>query len=344
MHRAPSDETADRQSTSWWSIVGIAVGFAVLAWVFWRIDYGRMREILVKADVVFVVAVPAAIAAELLVRGWKWRQILYEVRPVGVFRLFGATLVGYLANVIVPLGISPIVRSWLIARLEGLKMSAVLATVAIDRFIDGVVFVGFVLLVLGFAVFPDPDGGIRTGLMIGGAANLVLFSAMLYALARYKRSAQNEAGPIMRWLNRLPNRYAATATTVASSFAQGIVWPRQRWRAAGIVVSSIVIKLVAITHFVWAGLAFDILLKPADYVFLVVFLGFLIVLSRFVRIPGGFIVGAIFALDLLGVDKETALAMTLLVHFSTLMVLAVCGSVALWRSGFTLSDLRNAHA
>lgn len=325
-------------------MVGLTIGLAVLAWIFWRIDYGRLREILIKADIVYLIAVPAAIAAELVVRGWKWRQLLYEIRPIGVFRLFGATLVGYLANVIVPLGISPIVRSWLIARLERLKMSAVLATVIIDRFIDGVVFVGFVVLVLGFAAFPDPSGNIRTGLVIGGAANLVLFSTLLYALARYRRSAQRDAGFVLRCLRRLPKRYAASATAIAISFAEGIVWPKQRWRGAGIVVSSIVIKLIAITHFVWAGLAFDVLLEPADYVFLVVFLGFLIILSRFARIPGGFILGAIFALNLLGVEKETALAMTLLVHFSTLLVLALGGGLAMWRNGFTLADLRRAHA
>jgi hypothetical protein len=316
----------------------------VLAWIFWRIDYGRLREILVEAHFAYLMAVPAAIAAELVVRGWKWRQLLYEIRPIGVFRLFGAILVGYLANVIVPLGISPIVRSWLIARLERLKMSAVLATVAIDRFIDGVVFVGFVVLVLGFAAFPDPSGNIRTGLVIGGSVNLVLFSTLLYALARYRRSAQHGAGFVIGCLKRLPKRYAASATAITKSFAEGIVWPRQRWRGAGIVVSSIVIKLIAITHFVWAGLAFDVLLEPADYVFLVVFLGFLIILSRFARIPGGFILGAIFALNLLGVEKETALAMTLLVHFSTLLVLALGGSLALWRNGLTLADLRRAHA
>ncbi len=343
MHDTPPDSTASRPLTTWWSLLGMAIGLTVLVWIFWRIDYGRMRGILLKADINYLIAVPAAIVAELIVRGWKWRQILYEVRPVGVFRLFGATLVGYLANVIVPLGISPIIRSWLIARLERLKMSTVLATVAIDRFIDGVVFVGFVLLVLGFAAFPDPGGGIRIGLIIGAGANLVLFSALLYALASYKHSAQNEAGLVMLWLRRLPKRYAATAITIATSFAEGIVWPKQRWRAAGVVISSIVIKLIAISHFVWAGLAFDVILQPADYIFLVVFLGFLIVLSRFARIPGGFILGAIFALNLLGVEKETAVAMTLLVHFSTLLVLAVCGSLALWRNGLTLVDLRRAH-
>ncbi len=79
-----------------------------------------------------------------------------------------------------------------------------------------------------------------------------------------------------------------------------------------------------------------------DYLFLVVFLGFLIILSRLARIPGGFLVGAVFALDLLGVPDELALVMVLLVQFSSLLATASIGAFALWRSGIALDELRLA--
>jgi hypothetical protein len=126
------------------------------------------------------------------------------------------------------------------------------------------------------------------------------------------------------------------------SFAEGVVWPREAWRGAGIVLASIVIKLIAITHFLWAGLAFGLVLNALDYVFLIVFLGFLIILSRLARIPGGFLVGAIFALDLLGVPDEQALVMVLLVQFSSLLATASIGAFALWRSGIALDELHLA--
>jgi len=37
--------------------------------------------------------------------------------------------------------------------------------------------------------------------------------------------------------------------TQAASFADGIVWPREAWRGAGIVLASIIMKLLATTHF-----------------------------------------------------------------------------------------------
>ena len=142
-----------------------------------------MQHVVTQADIGFVLLLPLAIAAEQLVRGWKWRQLLYVLRPISTLRLFGAIMAGYFANFLIPLGISPLVRSWLVARLEALKMSTVFATAAIDRFIDGVVFTGFVAVVLAFAVFPDPTGGIRLGLIVGGLGSLILFALLLYAPA-----------------------------------------------------------------------------------------------------------------------------------------------------------------
>ncbi|HEX9742236.1 MAG TPA: lysylphosphatidylglycerol synthase transmembrane domain-containing protein [Nitrospiraceae bacterium] len=326
----------------WWSIAGAIAGAAALAWVFWRVEYERMYDVLDQANAAYVLMVPLAIALEQLVRAWKWRQLLYAIRPVGTLRLFGAIMAGYFANLLVPLGLSPIVRSWLVARLEALKMGAVLATAAIDRLVDGLIFTGFVAVVVFSAAFPDPDGDIRLGLIVGGVGSFALFACLLVALARYKRWVKVPDGWITRMAERLPERFSGAVKAAMRSFAEGIVWPREAWRGAGIVLASIVIKLIAITHFLWAGLAFGLVLPPLDYLFLVVFLGFLIILSRLARIPGGFLIGAIFALDLLGVPDEQALAMVLLVNVSSLLTVASIGAFALWRSGIALDEVHLA--
>ncbi len=326
----------------WWSIGGALTGLLALAWAFWRVEYDRVEDALGQANIAWVLVVPLAIAAEQLVRAWKWRQLLFVIRPVGTLRLFGAIMAGYFANILVPLGISPIVRSWLVARLEALKMSTVLATAAIDRLVDGLVFTGFVAVAVAFAIFPDPTGNIRIGLIIGGVGSFALFTLLLVGLGRYKSRAGSPDTWIIRLADRLPERFVGPVKRIMLSFAEGIVWPSQAWRGLGIVLASIVIKLIAITHFLWAGLAFGVLLRPVDYVFLVVFLGFLIILSRLARVPGGFFIGAIFALDLLGVPEAPALVMVLVVQFSSLLAVASIGAFALWRSGIALDELRLA--
>lgn len=331
-----------RRPGRWWSIGGAVVGVLALGWVLGRADYARLSEVVAGADGGFLLLLSLAIAGEQLVRAWKWRQLLIVIRPINTLRLFGAIMAGYLANFLVPLGVSPLVRSWLVARLEALSVSAVLATVAIDRLVDGVVFTGFVAVTLMIAAFPDPSGGIRLGLGIGGAGSLALFAFLLLALVHYKRRAL-AVGGWARWvIDRLPSRFAGVAGRLAASFAEGIVWPRELGRSLGILSASLLIKLIATSHFLWAGLAFGVLLGAADYLFLVVFLGFLIILTRLARIPGGFFLGAIFALDLLGVAEAQALAMVLAVQFATMLTVAGVGALALWRNGVALNELRPA--
>ena len=331
-----------RRRHHWWSAGAGLVGITVLAWVLWRIDFERLGALVAEADAGYPLLVPLVIALEQLVRAWKWRQLLYAIRSIGTLRLFGAIMAGYLASLLITLGGGPLGLSGLVARMANLTVSAVLATTAIDRLVDGVIFSGFVALALILAVFPDPSGSIRFGLTVGGVGGLVLFTLLFIALVHYKHQVRRRDNWIMRLIGRLPARFAAPAGGFMRSFAEGIVWPQAAWRGVSIVLASILIKLIAITHFLWAGLAFGVVLRPADYVFLVVFLGFLIILTRLARIPGGFFFGAIFALDLLGVAEEQALAMVLVVQLSSTLTVASIGALALWWNGIALSDLRMA--
>lgn len=335
-------EARSRRRRRVWTVAGTLAGLGALGWVFGRLDYVRLREVLAGTDVVFLAMLPLAIAVEQLVRAWKWRQILYPLRAVGTLRLFGAVMAGYFGSLLVPLGVSSILRSWLIARLEALSFSAVLASVAVDRLIDGIVFTGFVVAVLAFAAFPDPDGNIRFGLVIAGAASFAAFVLLLALLIRYRRDVANEESWIMRLARRLPARFAQRGRAVLQAFAHGVTWPGEPWRRTGVVLASVVIKLIAATHFLWAGLAFGVLLRPIDYLFLIVFLGFIVILTHFARVAGGFIVAAVFALGLFGVEAERAVAMTLVVQVASIGTVAVIGAFALWRHGLSLADVRGA--
>ena len=103
-------------------------------------------------------------------------------------------------------------------------------------------------------------------------------------------------------------------------------------------------KLISSTYFLWAGLAVGITLNPTDYLFLMVFAGFALVLARFIRVPGGFIIGSGFALKLLDVPDEQALAMILFVHFAVIFLMVGFGLLFLLRSGIDLRTLRRHSA
>jgi len=323
----------------WWSLAGAGVAILGFAWIVQRLDFAELQATLARGDPLLLVIVPLAVMAEQLVRAWKWRQILHSLRPVGTLRLFGAIMAGYLANLLVPLGLSPLVRSWLVARLEALTMSSVLASVAIDRLVDGIVFAALVLFVVAFAVFPDPGGDIQFGLVVGASGSGAAIVTALALLWMHKRASARGVGWVLRTVDRLPRRFVARARSLAISFAEGIVWPAEPWRGAAIVGASILIKIIAASHLFWAGLAFGIQLEPFAYLVLLAILGFIVILAHVARVPGGFIIGAVFALGLFGVGEERAVAMVTVVFTSSMLAIGVVGAFTLWRHGVTLGEL-----
>jgi uncharacterized membrane protein YbhN (UPF0104 family) len=183
---------------------------------------------------------------------------------IGSVYLFGAVMAGYLLAIVAPFGFGTVARSWLVARRENLKFTTVLATVALDRLTDGIVFACLVPVTVLFVVFPDP-GGVRAGLIWGSAGSLILFIALLAGLAIYRRQALDPSACLMRLVDRLPSRLAMPMRRLAASYAEGIVWPREIWRGGAIVVASVVMRLFAAMQFAVAGVAFGIALEPAEY-------------------------------------------------------------------------------
>ena len=103
-------------------------------------------------------------------------------------------------------------------------------------------------------------------------------------------------------------------------------------------------KAVAATHFLWSGLAVGVTLGVFDYLFLMVFAGFALVLARFIRVPGGFVIGSGYALKLLGVADEKALAMILFNNTFSILLMVGIGLAVLWRSGVEIRSLAHISA
>lgn len=139
----------------------------------------------------------------------------------------------------------------------------------------------------------------------------------------------NPAGWLTRLGHRLPNSVGAPLSRFAGSFAEGINWPRGPLRSVNIMLASLAMKLLAATQFFWAGLAFGIDLQAAQYLFIMVFIGFLVILGHFARLAGSFFIGSLFVLRLLGVPEEKALAMVLVVEAANLLSVASIGSLTL---------------
>lgn len=323
-------------------VLGAGVALALIAVMYGDLDTAQLMQGLRRANPVWLLVLAGAILFEQIVNGWKWRQILYDVKPVRTLRLTGALLAGYGANALVPLGISPLVRAWLIARMEHLKMGTVLTTTVLARFIDGVTFALIAGLIAIAGKFPRVEGNLELGLGFAGALNLVVFGTLIWAMFHFRDLFSTDDPMISRVFDRVARWLRVDGAALRHSLCEGVVWPSDNIRKLNVFLGAVASKLVASTHFLWAGLALGVWLGPFDYLFLMVFAGFSMVLARFVRVPGGFVVGSAFALDLLGVADEQAVLMILFSYAMSIVVIVGGGLCILWRSGIDIRQARQA--
>lgn len=324
-------------------LFGAIAALAVLFLLYGSLDFDLFLGELLAVNIWWIGVLVATMLLEQLVQGWKWRQLLYDLKPISSWRLTGAFLAGYGANMLVPVGISPLVRSWLVARLEGLRMATVLVTTTISRFVDGIVFAIFAGIVVVAGQIPEVEGNLQVGLASAGALNLILFSGALWLLFKSGGKFRHDDTWVSRITDWLVAKSRGYLGNLRVSLADGIVWPQAPARQVGVIGASFAMKAIAATYFLWAGLALGISLGLFDYLFLMVFAGFALVLARFIRIPGGFVIGSGFALKLLGVPDEAALAMILFIHMISIILVVGIGLIVLWRSGIDIRAMaRNA--
>lgn len=333
--------TAMFRRDRWPLWLGGAVGVAIIVWLLRDFDYRRFIDVVRSADIRPLVLVPIAVIGEQLLRSLKWRLLLAPHRVVRISHLFSAIMVGYFANLLAPVRVSLFVRSWLVARREDLKVSTVLATATVDRVIDGWVYLGFAAVVAGTIPLADEGGVIRTGLWRGFAGALAGLAAVVAGLIALKRSVHRPPRILQRIARRLPLRLVGFVGGAAVHFGQGVALPRGVPAILVLFGAAVVMKLLATTHLVWAGMAFGVVLEPMQYLFLMVFLGFLGTLAGVLRIVGGYAAGGVFALGLFGVGVEKALAIALAVEVSTHLTTAVIGGVYLAIEGIGIGKLRN---
>jgi hypothetical protein len=278
--------------------------------------------------------------AGLYARALRWRWLFPPgPRPPGIVP---ATMIGYMANNVLPLRAGEVVRIYAAARRlrEAEPLSAtqafwlVAATVAIERVLDSLSLV----LILGVLVFLTPvpapvewAAGILLAVDVIGVAFLVTVA----------RSPDGGRRLVARLTGRWP-RLERLALSLFDTALRGLDGIRTPAHALRIAAWTPVIWLLPAAA-AWAMLRAMHLDLPfvAGWVVLA-FVGIGISVPSAPGYLGVFHFAAKLALEMFGVASSTALAYALIYHASALLPITVVGWVYLLREHVSLGDVRRA--
>ncbi len=333
--------------------IGLGVSVALLALFLLTIDVRRMVEALTDANYVWVIPAVGLYLVSVVFRTLRWRVMLLHIRAVPVSRLLPVVVVGYMANNILPMRLGELVRSYYVGEREGISKSAALATVFVERVLDALTLMVFIVVIALFI----PLGGVAQGfgersgvawplLVLGATLPFVAIFGVMVAVARYPNAAQ---GVVDRITGFLPDRIGGLTSGLAATFILGLVPLKSARAIALLFFLSVPIWLFEASLFYMIAISFDLqgpvgghgnLMVAAVLVTAVANIG-----ASVPAAPGGIGLFELIARETLvllplgAVDRAVAGGYVAVVHAVLLLPIIVMGQGILWADHVSLRRL-----
>jgi uncharacterized protein (TIRG00374 family) len=322
------------------SLLGVAISVLLLVWALRGVHLDEVVAHLRNARLVPLLAAVVIATLTYPIRLFRWRLLLRAADggPLPAAPLWHAVAIGFMANNILPFRAGELVRLLAASRLAGVRISAALSSVAVERIFDGLTVVALLSLALLASDLP-PDvavGGMSvrhvaqvTGVM-GAAALVAALLVVAYPLAAERLVRRVLPG------SRLADRVVA----LVEGLRHGLTVLRSPRLLAGTIAWSLVLWLANGLSFYMAFKAFGI---PVGFLGALLLQGVL-VFGISVQLTPGFLgqfeAAIVAALALYGVPKDLASSYAIAYHGATFVPIILLGAWSLARTPVALSDLR----
>ena len=250
-------------------------------------------------------------------RSARWGHLL-PAHSVKTSTLFKALVVGFTVNNLLPLRMGEVARAYLLSRWCRIPYGATIASLVVERVLDGLSLA--VLLLVSLAFLPAPGYLLIVGVLAAGG---FLAGAALLALAAWRSSALTALAALVA--RRLPSHVGAVLERLAESFARSLALVHDPARLA---------RLLGLSLLAWCfelGLFFVLLLAFATLV---------PSSPGYVGTFDGVLINVLH--DAAGIAAGQAAAYDVVVHATLFLPVVLVGTLVLWRSHVTFDQITHA--
>ena len=167
--------------------LGIAIALLLMMFFLRNVDFGGVIDAIGAARQGVIFLAFLVLTLGYVIRAIRWKYLLSPLGQVSLGVALHSTMIGFAVNAILPGRVGELLRPYLLARQERLSVSAVVATVLVERVLDLVaILVMFGLSVVIFEPgFVDANESIMAGINAGAsiAAGAVVLMLGLASIA-----------------------------------------------------------------------------------------------------------------------------------------------------------------
>ena len=136
---SPTGKPQRRRIPTWLpQLLGYSLSAGCLIWVLHGYPINELGPTLRSLDWRWVSLAVASDLAVYIVHGWRWTTLLIPVSRLSLWRTVQAIYIGLFANEVLPLRTGEVIRCYLLAHWNDLRLSLTFASAAVERVIDGI--------------------------------------------------------------------------------------------------------------------------------------------------------------------------------------------------------------
>lgn len=321
---------------------GIAVSLFFMVLLFNKIDFRKLGAALESADYRYVFLAVCFTFVSYFLRALRWRYLLITEKPLPLYSLYSATIIGYMANNLLPARLGEFVRAYTLARREQLETPAVFASLVIDRLFDGFSVLFLLLLALFTLQLPAGMEDAAIALRVGGTFMFSLYCVVILFLYLLKRQTMRTLSVVKYVLKPFPQRTADALIPLLGSFIGGIrLSPKLRhWSA--LVATSAGIWLCCLLAVDMTLKSFNVNLPITASMFILVLLVFAVMVPASPGFIGTYHYACYKGLSVFSIPETTSVSIALVMHGTSFFPVIIAGFYYLWRNKLSLNELQGA--
>jgi uncharacterized protein (TIRG00374 family) len=299
--------------------IGIAISVAAVWILFSSVDVGAAFEALRKASPIWIVVMVITATLDISSRGARWRVLLAPIASLPYRRVLSYTLIGYLANNVLPARLGELYRSHALGEGEGVSRTTVLGTVVVERIVDTVM----VVAIAAAAVLILSVRGVMSNAVLIGLAfvSLLVIGLGLGVAAHRLPGASRVTEIVARW---------PRALELARRLREGLAVAVRPRTLVGALVFSALAWTASIGTFLAAGQAVGVQLSLAQAALLTSGVALVTIIPAGPGFVGTFELTVVEIAAGFGISRDAAFAVGLRAHVMILGVTSVGGVIALF--------------
>jgi len=333
--------------------IGIVISVLCLYFVFRGIDFNKVLEALQSANYLYLAIAAAFNLSTIWLRAERWKYLLAPIKAFHFRDLVPATMIGFMANNILPARAGEFIRAYMIGKKERISKTASFATIVIERVCDMTTMLLFLVIVLIFVKFPQPtnptDHAIHSSLLSPsliqkvGVLSAIFVVGLLAFLVLLKEFPQKTTNIVRKILSPLPTSLKGKVLELLDSFRSGLQVLKTGKHLLYLIGWSLAVWTAAVIANWFVLRAFGLKLPLIAAMFVMVLIAFSVAIPSSPGFIGPFhaavLTGVLFFQPTL--DKSTAAGIAIVFHVICIVPVTLMGLFYLWKENMSLAELKH---